>query len=85
MSYAIDAILMDIRMPEMDGLEATRTIRNLQRADAKDVPIIAMSANAFEDDIQASLNSGMQMHLSKPLDPETLAEALDTCIANRKM
>lgn len=62
------AILMDIRMPVLGGLEAARRIRALPRADAADVPIIAMSANAFDDDVRASLDAGMNAHLSKPID-----------------
>ncbi|MEG0648109.1 MAG: response regulator, partial [Bacteroides sp.] len=64
----IKAILMDIRMPVMDGLEATRIIRRLQRTDAATVPIFALSANAFVEDIQKSLQCGMNEHLSKPVD-----------------
>lgn len=79
-----DAILMDIRMPVMDGHEATRRIRTLDRRDAKDIPIIAMSANAFEEDKEASIRLGMQMHLSKPLDKETLAQALALCIGKKE-
>lgn len=71
-----DWILMDIRMPEMDGLTAARTIRALERADAKTVPIVAMTANAYEEDIKKSLAAGMNGHLSKPVDPETLYATL---------
>ena len=67
-----DAILMDLRMPVMDGLEATRRIRALDRADARQVPIIALSANAFEEDIRKSLESGMNAHLAKPADSDLL-------------
>ena len=67
-----DAVLMDLRMPVMDGLEATRRIRALDRADARQVPIIALSANAFDSDIQKSLESGMNAHLAKPADAELL-------------
>lgn len=63
-----DIILMDIMMPVMDGLEATRCIRALKRADAKTIPIIAMSANAFADDMARSKAAGMNAHLSKPLE-----------------
>ena len=63
-----DMILMDVQMPVMDGYEATRCIRELPRADAADVPIIAMSANAFAEDVRASLECGMDAHLSKPID-----------------
>lgn len=67
-----DAVLMDLRMPVMDGLEATRCIRNLDREDAKTVPIIALTANAFESDIRQSLDAGMNAHLAKPAEAEEL-------------
>ena len=63
-----DAILMDIQMPVMNGYEATRAIRSLPRKDALDIPIIAMTANAFSEDIQAALESGMNAHVAKPID-----------------
>lgn len=63
-----DLILMDIRMPIMDGLTATKTIRNLNKADAMTVPIVAMSANAFDEDMKKSIESGMNGHISKPID-----------------
>ncbi len=66
------AILMDIQMPIMNGLEATRRIRSLSRADAATVPIIAMSADAFEDDVEKALEAGMNMHISKPVDIPSL-------------
>ena len=75
-----DAILMDMRMPEMDGLEATRAIRALDRADSKTVPIIALTANAFDEDVQRSLQAGLNAHLSKPVDPDTLFETLESLI-----
>ena len=71
-----DAVLMDIRMPKMDGLQATEAIRALDRPDAKTVPIIAMTANAFDEDVQRSLQAGMNAHLSKPVEPEHLYETL---------
>ena len=80
--YAV--ILMDIRMPYMDGLEATRTIRTIRKADAGKVPIVAMSANAFEEDVQKSLESGMNAHLSKPLDAELMYATLDKLIFKRR-
>jgi CheY-like chemotaxis protein len=82
-----DAILMDIRMPEMDGLEATRAIRALDRSDARTVPIVAMTANAFDEDVQRSLQVGMNAHLSKPVEPEHLYQTLEELIwtaENRK-
>ena len=75
-----DAVLMDVRMPEMDGLEATETIRALDRPDAKNIPIIAMTANAFDEDVQRSLQVGMNAHLSKPVDPERLYQTLEELI-----
>lgn len=70
------AILMDVRMPVMDGLEATRNIRKLDHPRARTIPIIAMSANAFQEDAQQSLLAGMNLHLSKPLDIEELTAQL---------
>ena len=75
-----DAILMDIRMPEMDGLEATAKIRALDRADAKTIPIIALTANAFDEDVQRSLQAGMNAHLSKPIDNDALFDMLQSVI-----
>ena len=75
-----DAILMDVRMPEMDGLQATAAIRALEREDAKTVPIIAMTANAFDEDVQRSLQVGMNAHLTKPVEPEHLYQTLEELI-----
>ena len=75
-----DAILMDMRMPEMDGLEATRVIRAMDRADAKTIPIIALTANAFDEDVQRSMQAGLNAHLSKPVQPETLFGTLESLI-----
>ena len=75
-----DAILMDMRMPVMDGLEATRHIRAMDRPDAKRIPIIALTANAFDEDVQRSLQAGLNAHLSKPVEPEALFETLETLI-----
>ena len=74
------AILMDMRMPEMDGLEATRRIRALDRPDAKTIPIIALTANAFDEDVQRSMQAGLNAHLSKPVQPELLFETLENLI-----
>ena len=71
-----DAILMDIRMPDMDGLQATYSIRHWRRADAKTIPIIAMTANAFEDDVKKSKDAGMNAHLAKPIEPKQLYQTL---------
>ena len=75
-----DAILMDMRMPEMDGLEATRVIRASDHEDAKQIPIIALTANAFDEDVQRSLQAGLNAHLSKPVEPEALFETLESLI-----
>ena len=75
-----DAILMDVRMPEMDGLEATQAIRALDRPDAKRIPIIAMTANAFDEDVQRSLQVGMNAHLPKPVEPDHLYQTLEELI-----
>ena len=75
-----DAVLMDMRMPEMDGLEASKHIRAMDRMDAKDIPIIALTANAFEEDVQRSLQAGLNAHLSKPVEPETLFVTLESFI-----
>ena len=77
-----DAVLMDMRMPEMDGLEATRRIRAMDREDARCIPIIALTANAFDEDVQRSLQAGLNAHLSKPVQPEVLFETLESLIQN---
>ena len=74
--YYYDAVLMDVQMPIMDGYEATRTIRALPRKDVKDLPIIAMTANALEEDKEAALKNGMNAHIAKPLDMEIFMEVL---------
>ncbi|MEG2838163.1 MAG: transporter substrate-binding domain-containing protein [Lachnospiraceae bacterium] len=73
-------ILMDIRMPHMDGLEATRVIRNLEREDASTIPIIALSANAFDEDIEKSKEAGMNWHLAKPIESQKLYEVIATLL-----
>ena len=73
-------ILMDIRMPVMDGLETAHRIRSLKREDAASIPIIAMTANAFIEDVRASREAGMNAHLSKPIDPQKLYETLQEMI-----
>ena len=75
-----DAILMDMRMPKMDGLTATTKIRKMDRADAVSIPIIALTANAFDEDVQRSLQAGLNAHLSKPVEPDVLFETLENLI-----
>ena len=79
-----DAILMDIMMPVMDGLTATRTIRALARPDAKTIPIIAMTANAFKEDEQKCLAAGMNAHLAKPLEIEKVKRTIQQQVSLQK-
>ena len=79
-----DMILMDIMMPNLNGWDATRLIRSMKRPDAERVPVIAMSANAFAEDIINSRISGMDEHLTKPLDPARLVNTLKGCVWRRK-
>ena len=78
-----DAILMDIRMPIMDGLQASMNIRHLSNKDAKTIPIIAMTADAFDEDADKSKAAGMNMHLAKPIDPPKLYRTLYNFIYGR--
>lgn len=71
-----DVVLMDIMMPVMDGLTATRRIRSVPREDAKEIPIIAMTANAFEEDVKKCMEAGMNEHLAKPLEIERVIQAI---------
>ena len=75
-----DAVLMDIQMPVMNGYEACRAIRGLQRPDAAEIPVIAMTANAFAEDIQASLEAGMNGHVAKPIDLQVLWSTLNSIL-----
>ncbi len=79
-----DVILMDIMMPIMDGLEATRRIRSLERKDAKKIPIFAMTANAFSDDKERSLQAGMNEHVSKPIEEKQLIRYIRKYMINHK-
>ena len=79
-----DAVLMDVMMPVMGGLEAAEKIRQMNREDAGIIPIIAMSANAFQDDIEMSLKAGMNEHLTKPLDMKLLIKTLSKEIKGRR-
>ena len=79
-----DAILMDMRMPEMDGLEATKVIRAMGKKDSETIPVIALTANAFDEDVQRSLQAGLNAHLSKPVHPDALFKTLVKYIALKK-
>ena len=72
-----DCVLMDLMMPVMSGYEATREIRSLGRSDAEDVPIIALSANAFEEDVAMAKDAGMNEHLAKPVDTGKLFKVMN--------
>ena len=74
---------MDVRMPVMDGLAATRAIRAMDRPDAKTVPIIAMTANVFDEDVEHSLAAGMNAHLVKPIEPELLVKTLAQAVGKK--
>ena len=71
-----DAILMDVQMPVMNGYDATRAIRALARDDAREIPIIAMTANAFAEDEKAALDAGMNAHVAKPIDVDLLKKVI---------
>ena len=79
-----DAILMDVQMPVMNGYDATRKIRSLNRRDAQQIPIIAMTANAFTEDVKEALEAGMNAHVAKPVDPQQLSTTLSEFFGNRK-
>ena len=76
----IDVILMDMQMPEMNGLEATAAIRALARPDAKEIPIIALTANAYQEDVQRCLDAGMNAHLSKPIHVDRAVRTIAECL-----
>ena len=79
--YYYDAVLMDVRMPVMNGYEATKTIRESGRADARDIPIIAMTADAFADDARKCYEAGMNGHIAKPIDADKMLEVLSAGIS----
>ncbi|MDD3360126.1 MAG: response regulator [Hespellia sp.] len=79
-----DAILMDIRMPQMDGLQAANAIRHMSKETSTSIPIIAMTANAFDDDVQKSKAAGMNAHLAKPIEPKQMFQTLYDFIYGRK-
>lgn len=78
-----DAILMDIQMPIMDGYQASREIRSLENKDLAGIPIIALTANAFDEDKREALSNGMNAHIAKPLDISILYETLENVLKNR--
>lgn len=82
--YSFDAVLMDIMMPRLNGLEATKQIRMLERKDAQTVPIIAMTANAFAEDIKKTRQAGMNEHLSKPVNKDKLLQVLSKYYSRQK-
>jgi len=82
--YYYDAVLMDVRMPVMDGIEAARAIRALKRPDATTVPIIALTANAFDEDVKTCLAAGMDMHIAKPIDADQLFAGLSELLRPAK-
>ena len=79
-----DVILMDMRMPEMDGISATRAIRALPRKDAKVIPILALTANAYESDAKECLEAGMNAHLAKPIKPELIFSTMQRLVTERR-
>ena len=79
-----DAVLMDIQMPEMNGYDTARCIRGMKRSDAGEIPIIAMTANAFAEDVKAAMDAGMTAHVAKPIDVEVLRETLMKILPGRK-
>lgn len=79
-----DAILMDVMMPKIDGITATRKIRDLDRKDAKEIPIIAMTANAFEEDARKCIAAGMNAHLAKPLQMDRVIRTIEECVGVKK-
>lgn len=82
--YVYDAILMDVQMPVMNGYDATRAIRALDREDAKEIPIIAMTANAFAEDVKNALDAGMNAHVAKPIDMELLKRTLNESVQRKE-
>lgn len=82
--YTYHIIFMDVMMPVMDGYEATRQIRALDRPDASETPIIAMTANAFAEDVKAAMDAGMNEHMAKPIEPEAIAKVLARWLKGEK-
>lgn len=80
-----DAILMDIQMPNMNGLEAAEAIRRGRNPLGRTIPILAMTANAFAEDMQATKDAGMDVHLSKPIDLELLEKAVQNVVCSKEI
>ena len=80
----IHLVLLDIMMPEMNGYEATRAIRALNRPDAESIPVIAMTANAFAEDVHAAMEAGMNAHVAKPVDLDVLRAALEKTLSAKE-
>ena len=80
--FYYDLIFMDVQMPELDGYETTRRIRSMDRPDAGNIPIIAMTANAYKEDIEKAFSSGMNEHLAKPIDPKAVMQILAEKLGN---
>ena len=81
--FFFDAILMDMQMPEMDGCQAAEAIRAMDRPDAERIPIIALTANAFAEDISRTAQAGMNAHLAKPINIELLCRTLTKLMSER--
>jgi len=79
-----DIILMDIQMPVMDGYEATKAIRTLENKALASIPIVAMTANAFAEDVKAAKDAGMQAHIAKPVDVELMKKVLAEVLSGKK-
>ena len=82
--FSFDVILMDMQMPVLDGCQAAEQIRGMDRADAQSVPIIAVTANAFAEDVAATAAAGMDAHISKPIDFAALSDTLERLILPRR-
>lgn len=80
-----DIILMDIRMPVMNGLDATRMIREADRQDAKTIPVIALTANAYNDEIKLCKEAGMNNHISKPVNIQIFYSVIEDAVLNNKL
>ena len=82
--FAFDAVLMDMQMPELDGCEAARRIRALDRPDALSTPIVAVTANAFAEDVSATTAAGMDAHVPKPIDMDVLEQTLRRLLGGQR-